>query len=170
MTESLFLLLHPTFIDTNTPVCKLISSLVISGFALGARTFPSKACGFPHSWAQCASACSCCPQGQSLWPLAVRGKVLTAVSLRNHTGPHQAVAATQQLGHPQHKPDPGPCLGTKACSGREGIPGSISMGCLQKVLVDRDSVEREKNSRNSQTNTQEGAGRHRRQRAEPASG
>lgn len=69
--------------------------------------------------------------------------MLTAVSLRNPTGPLQAVAGTQQLSHPQHRPDPGPCSGAKARSGTEGIE-SVSMGCLHKVLVDRDAVGREK--------------------------
>lgn len=56
------------------------------------------------------------------------------MSLMNPTGPHQAVAGTQQFGHPQHRPNQGPCLGTKTCSDREGIPGSVCMGCLQKSL------------------------------------
>lgn len=32
----------------------------------------------------------------------------TPVSLRNHTRPHQAVAGTQQFGHPQHRLDSRP--------------------------------------------------------------
>lgn len=145
MTQTLFLLLRQPCIDTNTPVCltSLFHPLLSLVLLSQGQDLPQQGMWVPTEVGTVCKHWQFCPQGQSLWPLALGGKVLTAVSLRNPFGPHQAVAGTQQLSHPQHRPDPGPCSGAKARSGREGIE-SVSMGCLHKVLVDRDAVGREK--------------------------
>lgn len=102
MTQSLFLFLHPTFIDTNTPVClrSLFQPLLFLVLLSQGQDLPRQSMWVPSE----LGTCSFSPQGQSPWPLALGGKVLTAVSLRSHTGPHQTVAGTQQLDHPQSRP------------------------------------------------------------------
>lgn len=151
-TQSLFLFPHPVLIPTThkfSLLDKLVSSLVTAGFAIsGPALSPARYMGCYRAGHSLQVLAIALPRdGLCPWPLAFGGEVLTALcpALKNHAEPHHVVPGTQQLCYTQRTPDSGTHSGGKGLAqAGKACQESVSIGCLQKALVDRDPVGREK--------------------------